>query len=160
MGREIVALTDSYGRGAWACVVGDTELYGTFANFTSSVLKTTTLSYSADDAMTTTLSIDSAGGLHTRLTMGWHGPMAMIKTADVSGQHNTTPAVEVPLASHMRYDNPYAEDLERPRARGGPGQRREGVSFPLRGGVRFVFDSQALELDFDKGIRTTVDLDS
>ena len=59
----------------------------------------------------------------------------------------------------MRYDNPYAEDLEMPRARERLGQRREGVSFRLKGGVRFVFDSQALELDFDKGIRATADLD-
>ena len=51
-------------------------------------------------------------------------------------------ATDVPLASHMRYDNPYVAE--------------GGVSFPLRGAVRFAVDGKALELDFDKGVRRTV----
>ena len=56
----------------------------------------------------------------------------------------TNDGVDVPLASHMRYENPYV-------AKG-------GVSFPLRGAVRFAVDGKALELDFDKGIRRTVSM--
>ena len=54
----------------------------------------------------------------------------------------TNDGADVPLASHMGYENPYVAE--------------GGVSFPLRGAVRFAVDGKALELDFDKGIRRTV----
>lgn len=53
----------------------------------------------------------------------------------------TNDGADVPLASHMRYENPYVAE--------------SGVAFPLRGAVRFAVDGKALELDFDKGIRRT-----
>lgn len=162
IGREIVASTDSHGRSVWACVVGDTNTHGSFANFTDTVLKTSTLSYSTDDAMTTTLLL----GASATLTMAWDGPMTMTKAAtDIAEvgkeQHNKPAPVDVPLASHLRYDNPYAEDLEPTVVEQGQElhlRRGKGVKFPLTGGVRFAFGAQALELDFDKGTRVTVDV--
>jgi hypothetical protein len=59
-----------------------------------------------------------------------------------TGPMTTNGGADVPLASHMRYDNPYVAE--------------GGVSFPLRGAVRFAVDGKALELDFDKGVRRTV----
>ena len=98
------------------------------------------------------------------LTMGWDGPMTVTTTAthmaNVGRQRSKMEPVDVPLASHLRYDNPYAEDLDPTVVEQGqePRPRRgKGVNFPLTKGVRFAFGGQALELDFDKGTRVTVD---
>ena len=125
--------------GTWAgaCVVGDKSTHGTFDNFTETVLKPAILSYTPDDTMVATLtwppSGRSWGGLE--LKMGWDGAMT---------SSTSEGATDVPLASHMRYDNPYVQ--------GG------GVAFPLRGAVSFQLDGKKLELDFDQGTRRTVGL--
>jgi hypothetical protein len=46
--------------GAGACVVGDKSIYGTFDNFTETVLKPAILSYTPDDAMVATLTWPSS----------------------------------------------------------------------------------------------------
>ena len=56
LGREIIAATDANGRGAWACVVGDSTTHGSFANFTDTVLTPAVFKYSDDDGMAATLS--------------------------------------------------------------------------------------------------------
>ena len=131
-GREIIASTDGSGRGAWACVVGDEATHGSFANFTRTVLEPARFSYTDDDKMVATLRWP--GG--DELTLGWEGAMTVVTAA---GREE-----DVPMASQLRYDNPYVQ--------------AGGVPFPLRGNVTFVFGSQALELDFDRGIRRTVPL--
>ena len=142
VGREILASTDGAGRGAWACVVGNAATHGSFKNFTAKVLAPAVFSHTADDKMATKLSWP--GG--STFEMAWEGAMTMTKTSSAtSGMSNGDEehsVVDVPLASHMRYDNPYTQH--------GP------VPFPLRGGVSFTYDEQVLELDFDQGIRRTL----
>jgi hypothetical protein len=67
--------------------------------------------------------------------MGWNGAMT-----SSSGSEGAT--TDVPLASHMRYENPYVQE--------------GGVAFPLRGAVSFQLDGKKLELDFEKDTRRTV----